>query len=143
MVQGFYFYKMSAENNFDELIAKAKAASEKAYAPYSKLHVGAVVVTEKGNTYSGCNMENASFGLTTCAERNAIAGAVAAEVSAMKIKMIAVVVQNDRPAAPCGACRQVIAQFANPKTTRVIYKSPAGEVVSKKISEILPDAFTF
>ena len=132
---------MNKEKNIKDLFAKAKQASKKAYAPYSKMHVGAVLVTEKGNTYTGCNVENASFGLTTCAERNAISAAVNSEGTGMKIKFIAVAIENDLPIPPCGACRQVIAEFSNQKTTGVIFKTSEGKIECKKITDLLPEAF--
>src|ERR1035437_6196806 len=132
---------MKKENNFENLFAKAKQASEKAHAPYSKMQVGAALITEKGNIYTGCNVENASFGLTTCAERNAIAAAVNSEGTSMKIKFIAVAVKNDLPIPPCGACRQVIAEFSMKETSGVIFKTADGKIVCKKINELLPDAF--
>ena len=128
-------------NSAQDLFNKAKMASEMAYAPYSKLLVGAALVSEKGNIYTGCNVENASFGLTTCAERNAIAAAVNAEGTSMKIKFIAVAVKNDLPIPPCGACRQVIAEFSMKETSGVIFKTADGKIVCKKINELLPDAF--
>ncbi len=131
----------SQKTIINALFQKAKQASRNAYAPYSKLQVGAIVITEKGNAYSGCNMENASFGLTTCAERNAIAAAVNAEGKKMKIKFIAVTNAKGLAISPCGVCRQVIAEFSNKETTEVIFRSAEG-VVSKKIHELLPDAFS-
>src|SRR5436189_1164977 len=108
-----------------DLATKALNASTKAYAPYSKFHVGAALITEKGNVFTGCNVENSSYGLTICAERNAIFAAVNAEGPEMKIKSIAAIVDQESPGAPCGACRQVIAEFSTDKT-EIIYITKAG-----------------
>ena len=97
-----------------DLIQAAENALKNAYEPYSKFKVGAAVLTEKNNIYTGCNVENASYGLTICAERNAIFSAVAHEGPAMRIKAMAI---STLPAvalgSSCGACRQVIAEFAS------------------------------
>src|SRR5580765_2943933 len=94
-----------------ELIAAARAARENAHAPFSNFKVGAALRSKSGKIFTGCNVENASYGLTICAERNAIFAAVAA--SKRKPEIIAVAVLNHRgvPCSPCGACRQVIAEF--------------------------------
>jgi cytidine deaminase len=94
------------------LLAAAKLARENAYAPYSKFRVGAAVLGSDGRIYSGCNVENASFGLTCCAERNAIFAMIAA--GEKEIKEILVIGEVDEFLPPCGACRQVIAEFAPP-----------------------------
>src|SRR5712691_1482112 len=93
------------------MLSAARAAFNSAHAPYSKFRVGSAILTERGNQYSGCNVENSSYGLTSCAERNAIFAAVAAEGSGMRIKAVAVATEKDGPCAPCGACRQVIFEF--------------------------------
>ncbi len=95
----------------EELLSAARAAFRNAHAPYSNFKVGAAILTERGTMYHGCNVENASYGLTICAERNAIFAAVAAEGSGMRIKAVAVATERDGPCAPCGACRQVIFEF--------------------------------
>src|SRR3954469_9974234 len=106
----------------EQLIAKAREAMSHAYAPYSNFHVGAALVTADGKTFTGCNVENASYGLTVCAERNAIFAAVAvSKVQPQgKIKLIAVAVATEPRVAgsPCGACRQVIWEFG---TDAVVY----------------------
>src|SRR5690242_7797213 len=88
----------------EQMLSAAGAAFRNAHAPYSKFRVGSTILTERGTQYSGCNVENASYGLTICAERNAIFAAVAAEGSNMKIKAVAVATEKDGPCAPCGAC---------------------------------------
>ena len=131
------------QNNDDmikQLLEIAKKASSMAYAPYSNFCVGAALFTEKGSIYSGCNVENASYSLSSCAEKNAIFSAVSAEGSQMKIKMIVIVTNKGLPAPPCGACRQVIAEFSNKTKTEIIFHTKEG-IVRKKINELLPDVF--
>ncbi|MBS0185949.1 MAG: cytidine deaminase [Proteobacteria bacterium] len=124
------------------LINKAKDASKNAYAPHSKFKVGAAVLTENGKIYTGCNVENASYGLTICAERNAIFSAVAHEGPHMRLKMI-VVSTNPQVslASSCGACRQVISEFAS-KDTRIIFPKE-GDYIDVSLEEILPLQFVF
>lgn len=95
----------------DGLFAAAKAAAKRAYAPYSRFRVGAALETDGGVIYTGCNVENASFGLTVCAERVAIFNAVNAESGRLDIRALAVFNEEGAAAAPCGACRQVISEF--------------------------------
>jgi cytidine deaminase len=122
------------------LLDLAERAASKAYAPYSKFQVGCALETLSGHLYTGCNVENASYGLTICAERNAIFHAVAEEGSDMKITRLAVVcLGNGFP--PCGACRQVIAEFALADGSTQIMFSQNGIVVTRTISELLPDQF--
>ena len=122
------------------LIKLARAAMKNAYAHYSDFHVGAAILLKDGRTFTGCNVENASYGLTICAERNAIFSAVAA--SKRKPELAAVAVVNHRAIAcsPCGACRQVIAEFG--REALVWYLGPGG-FISRPISELLVDGFTF
>jgi cytidine deaminase len=109
-----------------------------AYAPYSKFGVGAAILLRDGRVFTGCNVENASYGLTICAERNAIFAAVAA--SAKKPEIVAVAVGNDRgvPCSPCGACRQVIAEFG-PQAT--IWYLGANGIAGHTMTELLLDGF--
>lgn len=98
--------------DWDNLVAVAWEAREMAYAPYSKFHVGAALLAEDGRVFSGCNVENISYGLTNCAERVAIGAAIAAGVR--KFVAVAVVADTTVPISPCGACRQVLAEFGVP-----------------------------
>jgi cytidine deaminase len=126
----------------ERLVKNSIKVRKKAYAPYSKLHVGASLITAKGNIYSGCNVENSSFGLTSCAERNAIFAAIAEEGAGMTIVSIAVTADSPLAISPCGACRQVIAEFRNrgKNGTTITFKSKDG-MVSRKIETLLTDSF--
>ncbi|HEY6478364.1 MAG TPA: cytidine deaminase, partial [Polyangia bacterium] len=100
---------MSAPGERAALVMAARAVRGRAHAPYSKFLVGAAVRDERGRIHVGCNVENASYGLTVCAERNAVAAAVAA--GARRVRAVAVVSGSRPPASPCGACRQVLAEL--------------------------------
>jgi cytidine deaminase len=121
------------------LLAAADAAAARAYAPYSGFKVGAAVRTEAGKTYTGCNVENASFGLTCCAERVAAFSAVAAEGPQVRLAAIAVTAAAGAPAPPCGACRQVISELGGPLCL-VIYRGPDG-IREASLKDLLPDPF--
>jgi cytidine deaminase len=118
------------------LIRTALAARTAAYAPYSNYPVGAAILTELG-IYSGCNIENASYGLSNCAERTAIFTAVAA--GARKITAAAIVTENG--GSPCGACRQVLAEFAQPDCIVLLLDASGGVITETTIGELLPLAF--
>jgi cytidine deaminase len=120
----------------DTLIDAARAAQQHAYAPYSHFRVGCALEADDGRVFVGCNVENASYGLTICAERAAVCAAVAA--GAQRFRRAVVVSDADPPAAPCGACRQVLSEFG--PTLRVDGVSPAGSV-TWTIAELLPAAF--
>ena len=126
--------------NHAELMERARQGRAHAHAPYSRYRVGAAVLDETGRVHIGCNVENASFPLGTCAETNAVAAMVAAGGS--RIAAIAVAGGADRPGpcAPCGGCRQVIAEFAD-AATRVLLLDETGAVTSHPIAELLPATF--
>ena len=124
---------------WDELFSAAEAARKNAWAPYSKFQVGASGLFDDGTIVSGCNVENASYGLSMCAERNAIARAVVA--GHKKLSAIAIVVDAERAVPPCGACRQVIAEFAA-KDVPVRTRTPSGKEAQYTLGDLLPHAFT-
>ncbi|WP_106064558.1 cytidine deaminase [Clostridium liquoris] len=125
--------------NYEELIKKALEAREKAYVPYSKFKVGAAILTGNNKVYTGCNIENASYGATNCAERTAIFKAVSE--GEKEIRAIAIVGSEDELTFPCGICRQVISEFALQNIEIIIGKNENKYVV-KTLEEILPGAFT-
>ncbi|WP_346885239.1 cytidine deaminase [Clostridium sp. UBA4395] len=122
-----------------ELVKLAIEAREKAYVPYSKFKVGAAIEMEDGSVFTGCNIENASYGATNCAERTAIFKAVSEGHTIMK--KIAIVGDMLAFTAPCGICRQVIAEFAAKDIEIVLIKNQ-DEYIVKTLEEILPGAFT-
>jgi len=124
--------------NAEELMDRARAVAAKAYAPYSRFQVGCALVTADGGLYTGCNVENASYGLTICAERNAIFHAVAQEGQGMRIASLAVIaLGHEFP--PCGACRQVIAEFAAAELPVTFLQN--GLLTTKTLAELLPATF--
>jgi cytidine deaminase len=120
------------------LLKAAKAAMKKAHAPYSKFRVGAAFVTTRGEVFAGCNVENASYGMTNCAERTAIFTAVAQLGGKMRIREIVVVNAQGVPCSPCGACRQVIYEFGPDAT--VYFQGNEGWREAH-ITELLPEGF--
>ena len=129
-----------AEDVRSELAAEAARAAKAAYCPYSKFHVGAAVMSEDGRIFSGCNVENASYGLTICAERNAVFSAVAA--GARKIKALALAAgKPNEVVTPCGACRQVLAEFCAPETPVFCADSKGEITLETTVGELLPGAF--
>lgn len=119
-----------------KLLAAALAARENAYAPYSKFKVGAAVETADGHIFTGCNVENASYGLTCCAERNAVFAAIGS--GARSFKDLCVVADTEEPVAPCGACRQVLAEFPFEK---IILANCKGLTKVMTVAELLPYGF--
>lgn len=119
-----------------KLLAAARLAREQAYAPYSCFKVGAAVRSKTGRIFSGCNIENASYGLTMCAERAAVFQAVAA--GERELDALAVVSDTSQPVAPCGACRQVMAEFG---ITVVVMANMRGQRRQCMLSTLLPQAF--
>ncbi len=122
-----------------KLIRLARTAMKHAYAPYSRFRVGAAVLLSDGRVFSGCNVENASFGLTICAERNAIFCAVANRSKKPEIVAAAVVNHRGTPCSPCGACRQVLAEFG-PRA--VVWYPGADGITQRTMQELLVDGFT-
>ena len=122
-----------------ELINAAIEASKKAYAPYSNFHVGAALLTKSGKIFQGCNVENASFGATNCAERTAIFSAVAS--GERKFKKIVIFVDRKEFTPPCGMCRQVIAEFA--PDMEILLANNEDKVLRTTIKELLPMSFDF
>ena len=123
-------------DHLTRLEAAARAARDHAHAPYSRFRVGAALITGNGTIFSGCNVENASYGLTLCAERNAVTAMAAA--GERVIEELLIVTDAVQPVPPCGACRQVIAEFAGPGT-RIHMKSPKGEIRTVRLDELLPE----
>lgn len=124
----------------DELIAAALAVQARAYAPYSKYPVGCAVLAG-GDIYTGVNVENASYGLTMCAEQSATAAAVSS--GQRQLDTVVVVTPSSPPATPCGTCRQVLREFAVAGgATRVIVVNPQGERRDFTLAELLPHSFT-
>jgi cytidine deaminase len=123
----------------ETLLTAAGSALKRAHAPYSNFHVGAAVLTHSGEVFLGCNVENASYGLTNCAERSAIFTAVQQNRDGkLSIRAVAVVNGKQLPCSPCGACRQVIAEFGPDAV--VIFKGEQ-EYREMPITELLPESF--
>jgi cytidine deaminase len=120
-----------------ELIERARKSRECAYAPYSKFKVGAALLTKGGKVYTGANIENATFGLTVCAERVALFKAITD--GEKKFVKIAVVADKDEPITPCGACRQVLSEFAS--DLKIICANLKGKTIRYSLRKLLPEAF--
>ena len=123
-----------------DLQQRAAAAAHNAYAPYSNFRVGAAVLLSDSTIVTGCNVENASYRLTTCAEQNAIASAVAQHGPGIRIRAIAVANLNSAASQPCGACRQTIREFSTPGTI-IYFPNADGSFSQATIAELLPAAF--
>ncbi|WP_027415832.1 cytidine deaminase [Aneurinibacillus terranovensis] len=121
------------------LILEAKKAREQAYVPYSKFKVGAALLTEDGQVYHGCNIENAAYSMCNCAERTALFAAYAQ--GDRVFKKLAVIADTPGPVAPCGACRQVISELCRPEM-EVILTNLGGQVKTVTVAELLPGAFS-
>ncbi len=122
----------------DKLIAKAREVRKNAYVPYSKFPIGAAILTEDNKVFTGCNIENAAYGLTNCAERTAIYKAIA--TGYRKFKAIAIIADTEKPITPCGSCRQVLLEFGT--NIKVIMTNFNGDEEIKTISELLPSSFS-
>ena len=129
---------ISAEE-VDRIAAAAVAVARHAYAPASRFHVGAAVMAADGRVFAGCNVENASYGLTICAERAAVCAAVAAGVR--ELRAVAIATDLAEPARPCGACRQVLAEFG--KAMQIVLVGRGGVRRQTTLDRLLPDPFTF
>jgi cytidine deaminase len=125
----------------DKLVAAARIARASAYAPYSDYRVGAAIATEDGRIFTGCNVENASYGATICAERNAIGAMVAAGAS--KPVACAIVTGGSKPGTPCGICRQVMVEFTRDMPIVLVAETPDGSDIRRDVSlaEIMPEVF--
>ena len=132
---------MESENTMDEkqLLEEAVKAREFAYVPYSKFQVGAALIAKDGKVFHGCNIENASYGMTNCAERTALFKAYSEGVT--QFDTLVVVADTDRPVPPCGACRQVISELCDPKM-EVILTNLKGDIQRILVKDLLPGAFS-
>ncbi len=129
---------MAREEIINKLIDEAIKILNNSYAPYSNIHVAAIVYTDKGNIYKGVNVENSSYGLTICAERSAISAMVTAGERTPQI--IVIVTDYSEPIPPCGACRQVIAEF-NPKAMIVMYSIKSRKKIVTSLDKLFPQPF--
>jgi len=124
-----------------ELLEAARLARERAYAPYSRFRVGAAVATHDGRVFHGCNVENASYGLTNCAERTALFAAIAAGVKPGEFAQLAVIADTAQPVAPCGACRQVMIELGGTQLP-VLLANLQGLQHATTAGALLPGPFT-
>ena len=123
--------------DLETLMDRARDASTSAYAPYSNFRVGAAILTEGGEVYAGCNVENASYGLAICAERNAAAAMALADPGDREIRSVAISSPDASPCFPCGACRQVLREFG---CKEIVVENGSG-LRRYQFEEILPHAF--
>ena len=125
---------------FDDLLALARSTREQAYAPYSNFPVGAALLTRDGRRFSGCNVENASYGLCNCAERTALFSAVAAGCRPGDFAALAVIADTDAPVSPCGACRQVMSELCD-DAMPVLLANLSGDTEQTSVAALLPGSF--
>lgn len=121
----------------DELVRLAHRAMERAYAPYSRFRVGAALEAADGSRHTGCNVENASYPVTTCAERMAIGAAIVA--GAREFRRLAICASGDEPASPCGMCRQALAEFG--LDLEIVSVTPDGKHARWRLRDLLPSHF--
>ncbi|NSL50293.1 cytidine deaminase [Calidifontibacillus erzurumensis] len=129
---------MDKKTVINVLIDKAKDARKNAYVPYSKFKVGAALMTDDEKIYTGCNIENAAYGLCNCAERTALFKAYSE--GEQKFKALAVIADTERPVSPCGACRQVMVELCDPEMP-VYLSNIKGDLLETTVQELLPIAF--
>jgi cytidine deaminase len=128
---------LERSGQLERLREAARSASQAAYCPYSKFRVGAAVMASSGLIIAGCNVENASYGLTICAERNAVFQMVARGLSS--VQAVVIYTPTQAPTSPCGACRQVINEFG--PDAEIYSFCDGAEIITTRLSELLPDAF--
>ncbi|MEO8999050.1 MAG: cytidine deaminase [Rhodanobacter sp.] len=127
-------------NAFDDLLALARSTREQAYAPYSHFQVGAALQTRDGRQFSGCNVENAAYGLCNCAERTALFSAIAAGCQPGDFVALAVIADTDHPVSPCGACRQVMSELCD-DAMPVLLANLHGDTQETSVAALLPGSF--
>lgn len=125
---------------FDDLLALARSARAVAYAPYSRFQVGAALLTRDGRRFSGCNVENASYGLCNCAERTALFSAIAAGCKPGDFAALAVIADTPAPVSPCGACRQVMSELCD-DAMPVLLANLSGDTQQTTVAALLPGSF--
>ena len=128
---------VAADARVDALVAEAQGAMRRAYAPYSRFRVGAALLTESGDVFRGCNVENASYPASICAERGAVMGAVAA--GQQRFALLAIATEAGEPTPPCGQCRQVLAEFA--PALPIVSVARDGTLHHWTMTELLPSPF--
>ncbi len=128
------------QDQIERLLALAAQAAANSYSPYSRFRVGAAILLTDGTEVTGCNVENASYRLTSCAEQSAICTAVGLHGPHIRIRAVAVANLNGAASMPCGACRQTILEFAGPETC-IFYPDTGGEPACSTIAALLPAAF--
>ncbi|HVT98380.1 MAG TPA: cytidine deaminase [Acidobacteriaceae bacterium] len=129
------------EQTLEQLRAAAVKAAGNAYAPYSRFRVGAALLFDDGSIATGCNVENLSYGLTSCAERNALFRAISEQGPARRVRAVAVANRDGAPCSPCGACRQVMSEFVTPDA--VVCFSDRNGPETRRFAELFPFAFAF
>ncbi|MDF2937207.1 MAG: cdd [Paenibacillaceae bacterium] len=132
---------MAVPEFVEKLIEEAAEARKKAYVPYSRFQVGAALLDESGHIHHGCNIENAAYGPTNCAERTAVFRAVADGLAPRSFKAIAVIADTEAPVSPCGICRQVLSELCSPDMP-VYLTNLKGDIQETTVAELLPGAFT-
>lgn len=125
---------------FDDLLALARSARAVAYAPYSRFQVGAALLTRDGRRFSGCNVENAAYGLCNCAERTALFSAIAAGCKPGDFAALAVIADTPAPVSPCGACRQVMSELCD-DAMPVLLANLSGDTQQTTVAALLPGSF--